>query len=197
MPPHGHRITHCMEHETKHPRHRSLRHLVDLDAAWQRLFGPTSCNSSYWSSVQSARLLSFSTLPDGWNTPTPAATQQGNLSFLISPLILVAFTFGQRYRVPFHAAVYGTDHLFTQRLMCCRNAIEARKALLGALWASDTGAHALVSVGLFAFYALSVRSAHHTLRKRDRIFPVFILNEMPVGMKASHCRCSERSYLQP
>ena len=137
-----------------------------------------------------ALVVILSTLPDGWNTLHTSGDAAGKfelLDFTTDPR--VAFTFwAALLALPFQGvAVYGTDHLFTQRLMCCRNAIEARKALLWSIVGECIPAlMLLVGVGLFAFYTLYPLDPQLTIlveEKGDRIFPVFILNEMPVGMK--------------
>ena len=81
---------------------------------------------------------------------------------------------------------YGTDQLMAQRLFCCRNAVEARKAIL---WSYAgifvTVVVALVGVGLFAYYsvfplqgeALALYEA-----QGDAIFPIFILTVIPTGL---------------
>jgi len=137
-----------------------------------------------------ALVVILSTLPDGWNTLHTSGDAAGKfelLDFTTDPRI--AFTFwAALLALPFQGvAVYGTDHLFTQRLMCCRNAIEARKALLWSIVGECIPAlMLLVGVGLLAFYNLYPLDPSLTTlveEKGDRIFPVFILNEMPVGMK--------------
>ena len=137
-----------------------------------------------------ALVVILTTLPDGWNTLQTGGSVAGKfelLDFTTDPRI--AFTFwAALIALPFQGvAVYGTDHLFTQRLMCCRNAVEARKALLWSIVGECIPAlMLLVGVGLFAFYnlyPLDPSLATLVEEKGDRIFPVFILNEMPVGMK--------------
>jgi hypothetical protein len=84
---------------------------------------------------------------------------------------------------------YGTDQLMAQRMFCCRNVSDARKAMI-ASWLSNsvTVLVALVGIGLFAYYqshtpgpeALSLLS---NIKNGDRIFPVFIVEVIPVGLK--------------
>ena len=90
--------------------------------------------------------------------------------------------------MPFqNVAVYGTDHLFAQRLLCCRNAREAQKAVLWSTLGELVPALMLtVGVGLFAFYQfnpLSTELADLVAERGDRIFPAFIISEIPVGLK--------------
>ncbi|MEW6250982.1 MAG: hypothetical protein AB1716_10075 [Planctomycetota bacterium] len=84
---------------------------------------------------------------------------------------------------------YGTDQLMAQRMFCCRSPREARWAIISSNVSQVvTILVALVGVGLFVYYQ------HHTpgavarelLAERtngDRIFPVFIVEVIPVGLK--------------
>jgi SSS family solute:Na+ symporter len=137
-----------------------------------------------------ALFVILTTLPEGWSTLQTSGYAAGKFElfdFTRDPR--VAFTFwAALLALPFQGvAVYGTDHLFTQRLMCCKDAIEARKALLWSIAGECIPAlMLLVGVGLFAFYKLyPLDPSLATLveEKGDRIFPIFILNEMPAGMK--------------
>ena len=137
-----------------------------------------------------ALFLITTALPDGWSSLLSfgqTAEKFRLLDFTTDPR--VAFTFwAALLGLPFQGvAVYGTDHLFTQRLMCCRNAQEARKALLWSILGECIPAlMLLVGVGLFAFYSLYPLDsplAQLVSEKGDRILPIFILSEMPVGMK--------------
>lgn len=137
-----------------------------------------------------ALFVILTNLPEGWSSLNHIGSEAGKfelLNFTSDPR--VAFTFwAALIALPFQgAAVYGTDHLFTQRLMCCRNAVEAKKALLWSIVGECIPAlMLLVGVGLFAFYSLfplDPSLASLVAEKGDRIFPVFILSEMPAGMK--------------
>ncbi len=84
---------------------------------------------------------------------------------------------------------YGTDQLMAQRMFCCRNERDARWAIISsAVSQLVTIAVALVGVGLFAYYMTHFPSpeAHALVSSRDRgdrIFPVFIVEVIPVGLK--------------
>ena len=72
-------------------------------------------------------------LPDGWSSLVIAGQDAGKFTlFDFSTDPRVAFTFwAALIAMPFqNVAVYGTDHLFVQRLLCCRNQREAQKAVL-------------------------------------------------------------------
>lgn len=82
---------------------------------------------------------------------------------------------------------FGTDQLMAQRVFCCKNAREAQKAML-ASYASMTVAVlvALVGIALFAYYEqhpLSGASLELYNQKNDRIFPIFIVEVIPSGLK--------------
>lgn len=129
-------------------------------------------------------------LPDGWTTLSLVGEQHDKFRlFDFSTDPRVAFTFwAALIAMPFqNVAVYGTDHLFVQRLLCCKNQREAQKAVLwstvGELvpWLMLT-----VGVGLFAFYQfhdLPPELAPLVAERGDRIFPAFIITEIPTGLK--------------
>ena len=137
-----------------------------------------------------ALFVIVTTLPEGWSTLQTSGSAAGKfelLDFTSDPRVVFTF-WAALIALPFQGvAVYGTDHLFTQRLMCCRNACEARKALLWSVVGECIPAlMLLVGVGLFAFYnlyPLEPSLAALVEDNGDRIFPVFILSEMPVGIK--------------
>ena len=137
-----------------------------------------------------ALLLIVTTLPDGWSTLYTSGATTGKFKLIdLTTDPRVAFTFwAALIALPFQGvAVYGTDHLFTQRLMCCQSALEAKKALLWSIIGECIPAlMLLVGVGLFTFYSLyplDPSLAALVEEKGDRIFPIFILSEIPMGMK--------------
>ena len=129
-------------------------------------------------------------LPDGWTTLFEVGQQAGKLTvfdFTIDPRL--EFTFwAALIAMPFqNTAVYGTDHLFVQRLLCCRNQREAQKAVLWSNVGELVPALMLtVGAGLFAFYefhSLPPDLAGLVAERGDRIFPAFIISEIPTGLK--------------
>jgi len=129
-------------------------------------------------------------LPGGWSTLADLGGQADKfhvLEFSTDPRM--AFTFwAALIAMPFqNVAIYGTDHLFAQRLLCCRSRREAQKAVL---WSTAGELVPLlmltVGAGLYAFYQLNVLPpdlAVLVAERNDRIFPAFILTEIPTGMK--------------
>jgi len=92
------------------------------------------------------------------------------------------------FAMPFqNLAAYGTDQLNTQRMLCCRSVREARIAL----YVSNFGElvvvlFLMVGVALWGYYSLNaVDPAFAPLiaENVDRIFPAFILSEMPTGLR--------------
>jgi SSS family transporter len=77
-------------------------------------------------------------------------------------------------------ASHGTDQLMVQRLLAARNLRESRIALLssGAVIFLQFTLFLLIGAGLYVFYRL-----HPTVfASSDRIFPTFIVREMPIGI---------------
>src|SRR5271155_4605031 len=77
-------------------------------------------------------------------------------------------------------ASHGTDQLMVQRMLAARNLKESRLALLarGAVIFLQFTLFLLIGVGLYVFYGL-----HPTVfASADRIFPTFIVREMPIGI---------------
>ncbi len=131
-----------------------------------------------------------SALPEQWTTLISVGQEAGKFTtFDFSTDPRVAFTFwAALIAMPFqNVAVYGTDHLFVQRLLCCKNQKEAQKAVLWSTLGELVPVLMLmVGVGLFAFYQfnpLSSALAALVAEKGDRIFPVFIISEIPTGLK--------------
>ena len=76
-------------------------------------------------------------------------------------------------------ASHGTDHLMVQRLLTCKSEKESRKALIASGW---------IVMAQFALFliigALLWQHFHDSFAgKNDEIFPFFILNYMPVGIR--------------
>jgi SSS family solute:Na+ symporter len=97
---------------------------------------------------------------------------------------------------------YGTDQLLAQRMFCCKNERDARWAIISST-ASQlvTLTVMLVGVGLYAFYRQSPadgvdpslcdpqypnlcgEAAGMFRESSDRIFPIFILQKIPTGLR--------------
>lgn len=83
-------------------------------------------------------------------------------------------------------AVYGTDQMMAQRMFCCRGKRPAQLAMIFSSAALGVTVVALlVGLGLYAFYEhfpLNPRDAALVSEKGDRIFPIFVLRQMPPGV---------------
>jgi SSS family solute:Na+ symporter len=82
---------------------------------------------------------------------------------------------------------YGTDQLLAQRMFCCKNKRDARWAIISSTVSQVvTITVMLVGVGLFVYYQanpLSGEAADLYAQKGDRIFPIFIVEVIPRGLK--------------
>ena len=128
--------------------------------------------------------------PDGLSGIWLAAEPLGKtriLDFTTDPTVNFAFWAGV-FAMPFqNLAAYGTDQLNTQRMLCCKSVREARIAL----YVSNFGElvvvlFLLVGVALWGFYQfnpIDPAFAPLVADNIDRIFPAFILSEMPVGLR--------------
>ncbi len=80
---------------------------------------------------------------------------------------------------------YGTDQLLAQRIFCCRGERQARWAIISsAVGQVVTATVMLVGVGLYAYYRqrpLTGEAAEVVAANTDRVFPVFIVQEIKPG----------------
>ncbi|HSW44454.1 MAG TPA: hypothetical protein VLM89_02675, partial [Phycisphaerae bacterium] len=81
---------------------------------------------------------------------------------------------------------YGTDQLMSQRMFCCRNERDARRAIIASGISQITTTTMLfVGIGLYAYYAanpLAGTDAALVAEKPDRVFPLFIIKVVPTGI---------------
>lgn len=82
---------------------------------------------------------------------------------------------------------YGTDQLIVQRMFCCKNEREARWAIISSTAGQVvTFMVMVVGVGLYAFYQqhqMSPAGAELFHKDPDRVFPIFIIENVPVLLK--------------
>jgi SSS family solute:Na+ symporter len=80
------------------------------------------------------------------------------------------------------------DQSVTQRALCCESAKEAQKAVYASAVAALTFyLMAFVGLGLVAFYTLNPPqgvTAELLARQPDRVFPLFLVEQMPPGLSA-------------
>lgn len=79
-------------------------------------------------------------------------------------------------------ATHGTDQMFVQRLLACRSAGDARKAVVasGVLVFGQMALFLVIGSLLFAFYSEFPPSA--PIESADQVFPRFIATRLPVGL---------------
>jgi SSS family transporter len=86
----------------------------------------------------------------------------------------------------FELAQNSVDQVITQRMMCCRDYKEARKAVLGSLGiVVFTLLLSAVGLGVWLFYQQQkpdATAAAFLAEQPSRAFPYFIMHELPVGV---------------
>jgi solute:Na+ symporter, SSS family len=122
--------------------------------------------------------------PGGWHAIYSTAAPLGKFTlFHFTADLTTAYTFwaGLLGGCFLTMASHGTDQLMVQRLLAARNLKESRLALLssGVVVLTQFALFLLIGVGLFVFYG--GKGAHFP--SADRIFPAFIVEQMPVGVR--------------
>lgn len=122
-------------------------------------------------------------VPGGWPAVHALAASSGKLRiFDFTPSFWIPYSFwaGLIGGAFLTTASHGTDQLIVQRLLAARNQKQSVTALLssGVAIFFQFGLFLLVGVMLFAFYRLP--SSH--FEKADRIYPLFIVTQMPHGI---------------
>ncbi|HEY1502272.1 MAG TPA: sodium:solute symporter [Acidobacteriaceae bacterium] len=123
-------------------------------------------------------------IPGGWSALVAGASAAHKLTVLhFSWSLAETYTFqaGVLGGCFLTMASHGTDQLMVQRLLAAKNLRESRLALLasGAVVFFQFTLFLLIGAGLFVYYR-EMGSAPHL--GADRIFPVFIVQQMPVGV---------------
>ncbi len=122
-------------------------------------------------------------VPGGWTQIHEVAAAAGKFQMFHFALNLTqSYTFwaGVLGGTFLTMASHGTDQLMVQRMLAARNLRESRLALLssGGIIFLQFTLFLLIGAGLYVFYGL-----HPTaFASADRIFPTFIVREMPVGV---------------
>ncbi len=124
-------------------------------------------------------------LPGGWVGSLPGLESAGKLS---------VFDFGWSWERPYTfwagilggavltMATHGTDQMFVQRLLACRSAADARKAVVtsGILVFGQMAMFLLIGSLLFAFYTEFPPAT--PFASADQVFARFIATELPPGL---------------
>ena len=131
----------------------------------------------------------------GWATILPIASAAGRFHlFNFAFNLTTAYTFwaGVLGGTFLTMASHGTDQLMVQRMLAARNLRESQLALLssGVIIFIQFALFLLIGAGLFVFYgAGNTPGAPHLASEMwvrtvspDRIFPTFIVHEMPLGI---------------
>ena len=119
----------------------------------------------------------------GWSTIHTVAAGAGKfhmLNFAFNLTTAYTFWAGVLGGTFLTMASHGTDQLMVQRMLAARNLRESQLALLssGVVIFIQFALFLLIGAGLYVFYA-----QHPTVfSSADRIFPTFIVREMPVGI---------------
>jgi SSS family transporter len=122
-------------------------------------------------------------VPGGWSQIHEVAAAAGKFRLFNFALNLTqSYTFwaGVLGGTFLTMASHGTDQLMVQRMLAARNLRESRLALLasGAVIFLQFTLFLLIGVGLYVFYGLHPA----VFASADRIFPTFIVREMPIGI---------------
>ncbi len=130
-----------------------------------------------------ALVLIGGALPGGWSGILSAAGEAGKLQIvdfswdLGRPYTLLAGVIGGAI---LSMGSHGTDHLIVQRLLTCRSAREAGRALIGSGVAVGLqfALFLMVGIGLWSFFGGADFSSP------DEVMARFIVEEIPVGVRA-------------
>lgn len=121
----------------------------------------------------------------GWTTAHAITSAAGKLQIFNFGLNLSsAYTFwaGLLGGAFLTMASHGTDQLMVQRLLAAKNLRDARVALLasGGVVLLQFTLFLVIGAGLFVFYGQ--QPAALTVKGSDRLFPAFIVQQMPIGI---------------
>jgi len=127
-------------------------------------------------------------VPGGWATIHTVGAAAGKfhmLNFAMNLTTTYTFWAGVLGGTFLTMASHGTDQLMVQRMLAARNLQESRLALLssGVVIFIQFALFLLIGAGLFVFYGMhpAALTALHGANT-NRIFPAFIVQEMPVGV---------------
>jgi len=122
-------------------------------------------------------------IPGGWqqiHTVAAAAGKFHMFNFALNLTTTYTFWAGVLGGTFLTMASHGTDQLMVQRLLAARNLRESRLALLssGVVIFIQFAFFLLIGAGLYVFYG----QHQTTFASADRIFPTFIVRELPIGI---------------
>lgn len=122
-------------------------------------------------------------VPGGWHTIHTVAGAAGRFHlFHFAMNLTETYTFwaGVLGGTFLTMASHGTDQLMVQRMLAARNLRQSQLALIssGLVIFVQFAIFLLIGAGLYVFYGLHPA----TFASADRIFPTFIVQEMPIGI---------------
>lgn len=133
-------------------------------------------------------LYAIDAVPGGWSQIIEIADQNAKLVLLDlstdpTKITLWAALLGVTF---FEFASTAVDQTVTQRALTCKNLHEARKAVVfSSVTVLTTWLMAAVALAIFAFYTLeplSPQVAAEISAEPDRIFPFFVVDQLPTGV---------------
>ena len=124
-------------------------------------------------------------IPGGWGEYVAVGSAAGKFQIFDFPFsISKTYTFwaGVIGGAFLTTATHGTDQMMVQRYLCARSARQATAALLasGAIVLAQFALFLMIGAGLYVFYNHFPPAAE--LARADRVFPFFIVNELPAGV---------------
>lgn len=125
-----------------------------------------------------------SKISGGWSTIHAVSSAAGKLhlfDFTVNLTTTYTFWAGILGGAFLTMASHGTDQLMVQRLLAAKNLRESRVALLasGGVVLLQFTLFLVIGAGLYVFYAQHPQLL--TVKGSDRIFPAFIVQQMPIG----------------
>ncbi len=134
-----------------------------------------------------AALVLLGKIPGGWNEVVAVGSQLHKFDvfdFTFSLSRSYTFWSGVIGGAFLTTATHGTDQLMVQRYLCARNSRQATLALLtsGVVILAQFILFLLIGVMLFVFYQQSATLPPEVAAKADRVFPHFIVTQLPVGV---------------
>lgn len=134
-----------------------------------------------------AALVLLGKIPGGWNEVVAVGTELHRFDlfdFTVSLSRSYTFWSGVIGGAFLTTATHGTDQLMVQRYLCARNARQATLALLtsGVVILMQFVLFLLIGVMLFVFYQQAAALPPEVAAKADRVFPHFIVTQLPVGV---------------
>ncbi|WP_263409650.1 sodium:solute symporter [Terriglobus tenax] len=126
-------------------------------------------------------------VPGGWSHIHEVASAAGKfhmLDFSFSLVKTYTFWAGILGGTFLTMASHGTDQLMVQRLLAAKDLKESRLALLasGGVVFVQFLLFLIIGAGLWVFYGMPIGGATPGFTSADRIFPSFIVREMPTGI---------------